>query len=122
MFEILLFDIDDTLLDFHKAEFNAFQQVCKQYNIEWNEEFYNTYKEINLSCWKQLEKGLLKRTEVYTKRFDELFSIYKYTIELESNEYLTSGNIYTFTLNFFSGSTLVGQAEVNYRYTGGGTE
>ena len=83
MFEILLFDIDDTLLDFHKAEFNAFQQVCKQYNIQWTEEFYNTYKEINLSCWKQLEKGMLKRSEVYTKRFEDLFSIYKYKIDTE---------------------------------------
>lgn len=83
MFEILLFDIDDTLLDFHKAEFYAFQEVCKQYNIEWNEEFYTTYKQINLLCWKQLEKGLLKRNEVYTKRFEELFSVYKYTIDVE---------------------------------------
>ena len=83
MFEILLFDIDDTLLDFHEAEFNAFQDVCKLYKIEWTDEFYNTYKEINLNCWKLLEKGLLKRTEVYTKRFEELFSIYKYEIDCE---------------------------------------
>ena len=40
MFDILLFDIDDTLLDFHKAEQLAFKAVCDQYNITYNDEFY----------------------------------------------------------------------------------
>ena len=81
MFEILLFDIDDTLLDFHKAEFFAFQLVCKQYDIEWTEDFYAKYKEINTFCWKQLEEGKMERKDVYVQRFVQLFQLYKYEID-----------------------------------------
>ena len=81
MYDILLFDVDDTLLDFHKAEYIAFQEVCKLYNIPWSEEFYNQYKIYNTACWKALEEGTMKRKDVYTERFVKLFANYQYTFD-----------------------------------------
>ncbi|MBR5796398.1 MAG: YjjG family noncanonical pyrimidine nucleotidase [Erysipelotrichaceae bacterium] len=80
MFDMLLFDIDDTLLDFHKAEHLAFKEVCEQYNITYNDEFYKQYGNINAFCWKQLELGKMKREEVYIQRFEQLFDLYKLNI------------------------------------------
>ena len=44
-YEILLFDIDNTLLDFDCNEFESFKNTMLDKGIEYTLELYNNYKE-----------------------------------------------------------------------------
>ena len=53
----VLFDADNTLLDFDKAENEALKSVMAIYNLTATEENCRKYSEINDALWKQFEKG-----------------------------------------------------------------
>lgn len=73
MYNILLFDVDGTLLDFHDAERQALENTFKKYDIKLTEDMKNRYISLNASLWKQFEEGKIdKKTVIYT-RFVQLF-------------------------------------------------
>ena len=73
MIEFLFLDLDDTILDFHKAERIALSKTIREFGVEPTEEVLNRYHYINKWHWEQLEKGLMTRDEVLQKRFGALF-------------------------------------------------
>ena len=73
MTEFLFLDLDDTILDFHKAERIALSKTLSQFGVEPTEEVLALYHIINLWHWEQLEKGKLTRDEVQVGRFAALF-------------------------------------------------
>lgn len=74
MIEFLLIDLDDTILDFHKAEHIALQNTLRHYGVEPTEETMVLYKDINQAHWRALEQGKMTRKQVNTGRFEVLFS------------------------------------------------
>ena len=74
MFEILFLDLDDTILDFHKAERIAIAKTIRDFGVEPTEEILQRYHVINKWHWVQLELGKLTRGEVLENRFSVLFS------------------------------------------------
>ncbi len=70
-YKYFLFDIDNTLLDFHKAEEQAFKNASAIFNIRCSDEDYRRYSAINDGYWKKLEKGLCTREEVTKNRFKD---------------------------------------------------
>ena len=70
----LLFDLDDTLLDFGKAEDNAITRLLEKYNIPASDENKRLYSEINQSKWHALEKGEITRKELFATRFPDYFA------------------------------------------------
>ena len=73
MTEFLFLDLDDTILDFHKAERIALSKTLRDFGVEPTEEVLALYHKINLWHWEQLEKGKLTREEVLVGRFAALF-------------------------------------------------
>jgi len=73
MTEFLFLDLDDTILDFHKAERIAISKTIREFGVEPAEEILNLYNEINKWHWEQLELGKLTRAEVLVNRFGVLF-------------------------------------------------
>ena len=69
----ILIDLDDTILDFHKAEHAALTKSLQELGIEPTPHILERYSEINLWHWKQLELGKLTRDEVLFGRFAKLF-------------------------------------------------
>lgn len=69
----VLFDLDDTLLDFHKAEAIALRQTLIALELEPEETTIARYSEINAAQWRLLEEGKLTREQVLTRRFAILF-------------------------------------------------
>ena len=47
----LLFDLDQTLLDFHASERLGVKFVMEQKGLEFTEELYQSFKQINKSLW-----------------------------------------------------------------------
>ena len=73
MFEILFLDLDDTILDFHKAERIAISKTIREFGLEPSPEVLSRYHLINKWHWEQLELGKLTRAEVLENRFGVLF-------------------------------------------------
>ena len=73
MFEYLFLDLDDTILDFHKAERNAIGRVMEHYGVEPTEARRQRYHEINKWHWEQLELKKMTRDEVLEGRFAMFF-------------------------------------------------
>ncbi len=76
MIEFLFLDLDDTILDFHKAERIAITKTIRQFGLEPTEEVLNRYRAINKWHWEQLELGKMTRAQVVENRFGALFAEY----------------------------------------------
>ena len=74
MIEFLFLDLDDTILDFHKAERIALSKTIREFGVEPTEEVLSRYHLINKWHWEQLELGKLTRAEVLENRFKVLFA------------------------------------------------
>ena len=73
MIDTLLFDLDNTLLDFDKAEAHALTKALDDARISVTDEMLGRYNKINLTQWKLLEQGKMTRDEVKIRRFKLLF-------------------------------------------------
>lgn len=80
----LLFDLDETLLDFHKAEAWALRQALNSVGITPNDHMVSRYSAINQVQWELLEEGKLTRQQVLVRRFELLFQ--ELGIEASSQE------------------------------------
>ena len=69
-----LFDLDQTLLDFHASEYKALGIVLRARGLSFSDEIYRAFKAYNQSLWLELEKGRISRTELFTKRFQDIFT------------------------------------------------
>lgn len=72
-FENFLLDLDDTLIDFHACERAAFQKAFDCFQLEYDEQTYQTYSRINLNLWEQYEKGEIPREAIFKTRYVKLF-------------------------------------------------
>lgn len=85
-YDILLWDIDGTLMDFKKAEALALSQCLCDVGVQPEKSMIKDYSCINLSYWKRLEKGELTKEEVLVGRFIEFLG--KYEIDSDAREFL----------------------------------
>ena len=72
-YSTVLFDADNTLLDFDRAEENALTRILTELGLNVTKKITDRYSEINLSFWKAFEKGEVTKAELRTKRFEKLF-------------------------------------------------
>jgi 2-haloacid dehalogenase len=75
-YRTLLFDADDTLLDFGAAEKLALRLLFQEQDIPLTDEIEANYKQINHRLWKAFEDGEMSRDEVVNTRFSILFREY----------------------------------------------
>ena len=73
MIEFLFLDLDDTILDFKKAEYIAIGKTIAAFGVDPTEEVRHRYHVINKWHWEQLEKGVMTRAEILVNRFAVLF-------------------------------------------------
>ncbi len=73
-YKVILWDIDDTLLDFKKSEKQGIETCFKNRGLYIDDGIAKRYSEINEEHWKRLEKGELTKLEVQRGRFVQLFN------------------------------------------------
>ena len=71
----LFLDLDNTLLDFNKAEETAIRKVLKANNLPFDDNAIKTYSKINLSFWKRFEKGEIEKSEIFEGRFIKFLEV-----------------------------------------------
>lgn len=69
-YDYLLFDVDNTLLDFNRAEHEALMDCFDDFGIAREESLVQAYSRINDRFWKMLEKGEIDRPTLLWKRFE----------------------------------------------------
>ena len=84
MLEFLFLDLDDTILDFHKAEHIALGKTFRFFGLEPTEDVMARYSQINKAHWEMLERKELTREQVLVGRFAVLFE--EYGIEVDSTQ------------------------------------
>ncbi|MBQ6326310.1 MAG: YjjG family noncanonical pyrimidine nucleotidase [Clostridia bacterium] len=74
-YRAVLFDVDDTLLDFQAGNRNAVNQLMDELGYH-DPDRYDQYEAINLKCWQALEAGLLTQNQLKLARFVRFFDRY----------------------------------------------
>ncbi|MDE5896751.1 MAG: HAD-IA family hydrolase [Clostridia bacterium] len=73
MKNIFLLDLDETLLDFKRAERENFFRTASAFGIAANETVFDRFHAINDGLWKALERGETTRERLVIDRFAILF-------------------------------------------------
>ena len=75
MIQTILWDIDGTILNFHRSAENSLKNTFKKFGYgEITDELLHTYEEINDVYWCKLEKGEITKEKLLVERFVEFFT------------------------------------------------
>lgn len=74
MYSYILFDLDNTILDFDLAEIDCFKKLLNHYNVNYSLAYLETYKSINEELWKSIERGEIAKTSALNSRFSRFFT------------------------------------------------
>lgn len=88
-YEIIMFDADDTLFDFNKAEKEAFRKTMLNYGFDYDEKYhYSIYADINNSLWRDFDNGLITQEKLKYERFRKFFE--KLQTDMDEYEFAKS--------------------------------
>ena len=73
MIRDVFLDVDDTILDFGRAEKEALASALLQMGVPVNDESVKCYHEVNLAHWQMLERGEITRERLLVRRFEKFF-------------------------------------------------
>lgn len=74
-YEILLMDLDDTLLDFRANEKLALRRLFESFGYELNKHTLATYNTVNKALWASSEQGKVSLTYVLNNRFSDTMKL-----------------------------------------------
>ena len=72
-FDTILWDVDQTLLDFERSQAYALGESFRQFGLEMEDSVLSLYVDINNTYWKRHELGEVSKAELLTGRFRTLF-------------------------------------------------
>ncbi|MCC2686593.1 MAG: noncanonical pyrimidine nucleotidase, YjjG family [Paenibacillaceae bacterium] len=70
-YKILLFDLDDTLLDFGANEMDSLTKLFTQHGYSFSDELFGIYDAVNKQLWADYENGNIALDEVLNSRFSK---------------------------------------------------
>jgi 2-haloacid dehalogenase len=92
-YDLILFDIDDTLFDFQTSERHSFESVFRAHGHELRiDELLRSYKVISEELWRRLERGEVSKENLKVMRFAQLAALHQleYNAEIVAQAYLDS--------------------------------
>lgn len=85
-YSTLLFDVDNTLLDFDVDERNALKKTLSEIGAPTEIQILNRYSQINAGLWRKFEKGEVTKEELKNIRFQKLFDEIGFCCPVSSRE------------------------------------
>jgi 2-haloacid dehalogenase len=70
-YKILLFDLDDTLLDFGANEAESLTKLFQQHGYTFSDELFQVYNSVNKQLWADYENGKIVLEDVLNSRFSQ---------------------------------------------------
>ena len=83
MIEFLFLDLDDTILDFHKAERVALEKTLRSLGLEPTDTVMSRYSQINKEHWERLERKEITREFLLVSRFAQLMEEFGIAVSAE---------------------------------------
>ncbi|MDQ0214473.1 2-haloacid dehalogenase [Oikeobacillus pervagus] len=91
-YEIVLFDVDDTLFDFTISEKKALHKAFCEFDLPTGlSDYHGSYNEISQVLWRDLEQGNMTILELGVERFRRLFCQYGMEIDAEKFNHVYLG-------------------------------
>lgn len=81
MIRAVLFDFDDTLINYRASEKYGLTRALEEYGVQVKEEYLRLYGEINGAFWKMVERGDISATDLRVRRFEVLLEKTGITID-----------------------------------------
>jgi len=72
MVEAVLFDFDDTLINYKVSEEYGLRTALEKCGVHVKDEFFQIYSEVNQRLWRLVEKGEISVAELRVRRFEHL--------------------------------------------------
>jgi 2-haloacid dehalogenase len=70
----ILFDADDTLFDYRRAETGALAAAFEDQGVAFDEAWLPVYQRVNAAAWRMLEEGRVTSARLRVLRFEQLFA------------------------------------------------
>lgn len=84
-YSTILFDADETLMDFVRGERLALHEVFEKNGLRTDAEFLSVYDAVNHDLWDRYNRGEIKKKEITDTRFQKLFD--HFSIALDGAEF-----------------------------------
>lgn len=85
-YEIILFDVDDTLFDFDMSEKKALHKTFTEFEYPTGlSDYRGTYNDISKILWSDLEQGFMSLSELAVERFRRLF--YQHELDIDAEKF-----------------------------------
>ncbi len=72
-YSLILFDLDNTLMDFSQASKTAFEKMLHDFGVNCQADYYAIYHEINVHIWKKFERKDIDTDYIRENRFKAFF-------------------------------------------------
>lgn len=97
IYNIILFDLDNTLLDFDANQAESLKMLFFEKGIELTDEIYKTYDGINKELWCEYELGNISIDTLLNSRFTKTMNLYNREVdgskwEIDYRLHLNKGN------------------------------
>jgi len=73
MIKAILFDIDNTLLDFDKCSKSSILLACKKHNVPYSDELFRIFRKTTDIMFRQIEDGEISREDLRRTRWKVVF-------------------------------------------------
>lgn len=84
--QFIYFDLDDTLMDFSSASYEAFIRLMEHYDFPANKEYFEVYQRGNHQTWQEFEQNLISSHELRSLRFERFLSAMQLTDKADAIE------------------------------------
>ena len=90
IYKLLIFDLDNTVFDYNKAENFALDKTLREYGCTVTDALKESYRVINEQTWKRFEKGEISSNQLRTQRFEKFAEAHGFSWDSSevSTEYL----------------------------------
>ena len=72
-YDVILLDVDGTLLNFDQAEADGMRVVLREYGFEPADELLEAYHQVNNAYWAAFERGEVTKERLVCQRFETFF-------------------------------------------------
>ncbi|MEK3734843.1 MULTISPECIES: YjjG family noncanonical pyrimidine nucleotidase [Paenibacillus] len=86
-YNVVLFDADETLFDYTKAEAHALTSAFQEMKLECTPLLVDSYRRINQELWKAFEQGSITQQQLRTARFERLVAEHRLSEAIDAEAF-----------------------------------
>ncbi len=114
-YEILLFDLDGTLLDFDTSEHMALMKLFAAHGLKAEDRFFDAYAEVNNGLWRAYERGEISMSGLLDTRFRKTMGLFGMDIDGKAWEKEYRGYLGDFAFLIDGADNVLRRLSINHR-------